>query len=153
MDISNSKAKLRYRPLVSRTAIWLVMIHPGSRCHLLHTKLSEMDYDISYEWKDESDDDPTINLNGKDVIVRKNLHDALVQIRLSEAEQHTWIDALSINQFEIKERNAQIEIMGQIYSGASIVIVWLGNTAENSDTACKMLEEMAAQTVLETTDK
>lgn len=120
----------------------------------MYTKLGAMDYEAwSYERKNESDDSPTIGVNDKDVIVRKNLHDVLVQIRLSEAERHIWIGALSINQSDIKERNAQIEIMGQIYSGVSVAIVLLGNAAENSDTTCRVLKEMAAQTVLETADK
>ena len=110
----------------------------------MYTKLGAMDYEAwSYERKNESDDSPTIGVNDKDVIVRKNLHDVLVQIRLSEAERHIWIGALSINQSDIKERNAQIEIMGQIYSGALLVIVWLSNAAENSDTAFEVLEGIA----------
>ncbi|KAM0174229.1 hypothetical protein ACHAPF_006208 [Botrytis cinerea] len=139
MDASHPETKLRYRPLVSKTAIRLVMIHPGPRDDLIRCHLI--------------DDSPTIGVSDKDVIVRKNLHDVLVQIRLSEAERHIWIGALSINQSDIKERNAQIEIMGQIYSGVSVAIVLLGNAAENSDTTYRILKEMAAQTVLETTDK
>ena len=50
MDASHPETKLRYRPLVSKTAIRLVMIHPGSRddlirCHLMYTKLGAMDYE------------------------------------------------------------------------------------------------------------
>lgn len=118
MDVSRPETKLKYRPLVSKTAIRLVMIHPGPRddlirCHLMYTKLGAMDYEAwSYERKDESDDSPTIGVNDKDVIVWKNLRDALVQIRLSETERHMWIGALSINQSEINERNAQIQNYG-----------------------------------------
>ncbi|TGO29922.1 hypothetical protein BPAE_0009g00170 [Botrytis paeoniae] len=141
------------------TAIRLVVIHPGSggepiRCHLMHTKLGERNYEaLSYEWKEESHDDPRINVNGEDITVRRNLHVALVQLRLSETERHTWIDALSINQSKARERNAQIKIMGQIYSDALRVLVWLGSAAEKSDTALRMLKEVAAQTVLRMTDR
>ncbi|KAJ9604268.1 hypothetical protein H2200_011102 [Cladophialophora chaetospira] len=37
-----------------------------------------------------------------------------------------WIDAICIDQQSIRERNHQVQQMGQIYSGASEVIVWLG---------------------------
>ncbi|KAF7932257.1 hypothetical protein BELL_0282g00080 [Botrytis elliptica] len=158
METSNLRAKLKYRPLVSRTAIRLVVIHPGSgdepiRCHLIHTKLGEIAYEaLSYEWKEESNDDPMINVSGENITVRKNLHDALVHIRLPETGLHIWIDALSIDQSDISERNAQIKIMGQIYSGALSVIVWLGNAAENSDTAFRMLKEIAARAILRRSD-
>lgn len=37
-----------------------------------------------------------------------------------------WIDSLCINQQDIAERNEQVAIMADIYSKASLVIVWLG---------------------------
>lgn len=158
METSNPRAKLKYIPLGFRTSIRLVVIHPGSgdepiRCHLIHTKLDEMAYEaLSYEWKEESNDDPMINVNGENVTVRKNLHDALVHIRLPETGLHIWIDALSIDQSDTSERNAQIKIMGRIYSGALRVIVWLGNAAENSATALRMLEKIATHATLRNTD-
>ncbi|KAF7935350.1 uncharacterized protein EAE97_008257 [Botrytis byssoidea] len=158
MEASHPRAKLKYKSLGSRAAIRLVVIHPGSgdepiRCHLIHTKLGEMAYEaLSYEWKEESNDDPTVNVSGENVTVRKNLHDALVHIRLPETGLHIWIDALSIDQSDTLERNAQIKIMGQIYSGALRVIDWLGNAAENSDTALRMLKEIATHATLRRTD-
>ncbi|TGO41147.1 hypothetical protein BHYA_0026g00540 [Botrytis hyacinthi] len=158
METSHPRPKLKYRSLVFRTAIRLVVIHPGSgdepiRCHLIHTKLGEMAYDaLSYEWKEESNDDSMINVNGENVTVRKNLHDVLVHIRLPETALHIWIDALSIDQSDTSERNAKIKIMGQIYSGTLRVIVWLGNAAENSDTALRMLKEIATHATLRRTD-
>ncbi|TGO12522.1 hypothetical protein BTUL_0087g00350 [Botrytis tulipae] len=158
METSHPRAKLKYKSLGSRTAIRLVVIHPGSgdepiRCHLIHTKLGEMAYEaLSYEWKEESNDDPMINVNGENITVRKNLHDALVDIRLPKTKLHIRIDALSINQSNTSERNAQIKIMGRIYSGALRVIVWLGNAAENSDTAFRMLKEISTHAILRGTD-
>ncbi|KAI9650393.1 hypothetical protein NHQ30_000407 [Ciborinia camelliae] len=154
MGASNSKSRLKYKHLASATSIRLVVIHPGSgatplECHLLHTQLGEMGYEaLSYEWKEASDDDPSIIVNGKNITVRKNLFDALKQIRLPKTDRYIWIDALCINQTCVKERNAQIQIMGQIYSGASRVIVWLGNAMDDSDTAMTMLQDITAQVVL-----
>ncbi|POS73835.1 hypothetical protein DHEL01_v207766 [Diaporthe helianthi] len=41
-----------------------------------------------------------------------------------------WIDALCINQADLDERSAQVQIMPQIYTKASCVIVWLGDDSQ-----------------------
>ncbi|KAF5871170.1 putative ankyrin repeat and sam domain containing protein 6 protein [Botrytis fragariae] len=75
------------------TAIRLVVIHPGSgdepiRCHLMHTKLGERAYEaLSYEWKEESDDDPMINVNGGDITFRKNFGALRVIVWLGSAAE------------------------------------------------------------------
>jgi Heterokaryon incompatibility protein (HET) len=43
-----------------------------------------------------------------------------------------WIDALCIDQANISERTAQVRMMGQIYSGAERVMVWLGEEDDGS---------------------
>lgn len=40
--------------------------------------------------------------------------------------QPIWIDALCINQSDMKERNSQVGMMGSIYSQAFFVFIWLG---------------------------
>ncbi|KAH6666430.1 heterokaryon incompatibility protein-domain-containing protein [Halenospora varia] len=76
--------------------------------------------------------------DGKLLKVTVNLYDALLAIRriprdvgypdIAERERadYLWIDAICINQNDIAERNTQVAIMDQIYSGAKITIVWLG---------------------------
>lgn len=46
-----------------------------------------------------------------------------------------WIDALCINQGDIKERNQQIQRMRFIYSQSTRLVVWLGEQSEDSDLA------------------
>ncbi|KAJ4406457.1 hypothetical protein N0V82_010127 [Gnomoniopsis sp. IMI 355080] len=41
-----------------------------------------------------------------------------------------WIDAICINQADLRERSAQVRIMPQIYSRADCVIVWLGDDSQ-----------------------
>lgn len=43
-----------------------------------------------------------------------------------------WIDAICINQFEIPEKNHQVNMMGKIFAAAGCVISWLGEEADNS---------------------
>lgn len=38
-----------------------------------------------------------------------------------------WIDAICINQTDLDEKGYQVELMGDIYSKASHVLIWLGN--------------------------
>lgn len=45
-----------------------------------------------------------------------------------------WIDAICIDQNSIREKNHQVGIMGDIYSQAAFVFVWLGNEMSSSRT-------------------
>jgi hypothetical protein len=47
--------------------------------------------------------------------------------------RYLWIDAISINQDNAEERNEQVKIMDKIYRGASKVLIWIGQAADNSD--------------------
>ena len=44
---------------------------------------------------------------------------------------YLWVDALCIDQTNIQERASQVSLMGDIYSTADRVIIWLGNTISN----------------------
>lgn len=46
------------------------------------------------------------------------------------ASRFFWVDAICINQDDLEERSAQVQIMPQIYSKASCVIVWLGDDSQ-----------------------
>lgn len=38
-----------------------------------------------------------------------------------------WIDAICINQSNLKEKGHQVALMGRVFSDARRVVVWLGN--------------------------
>jgi hypothetical protein len=40
--------------------------------------------------------------------------------------KYFWIDAICINQDDIPERNSQVQMMGDIYTNATFVMIWLG---------------------------
>ncbi|KAF2851795.1 HET-domain-containing protein [Plenodomus tracheiphilus IPT5] len=102
-----------YRPLLSITTHISDVNHPP-----LYTALS-------YVWGDPT---PTksILLNGHTVLVRRNLWDFLQKARKWQCTGYLWIDALSIDQSSIAERNHQVAIMGDIYRNAAKTIAWLG---------------------------
>ncbi|SPO04674.1 uncharacterized protein DNG_07359 [Cephalotrichum gorgonifer] len=55
-----------------------------------------------------------------------------------------WIDQICINQDDQEEKLDQIYRMGQIYSKAQKVFIWLGTTAHRSDFALESMERMEA---------
>lgn len=68
--------------------------------------------------------------------VTETLYKALKSLRKSGPQlkerfplldhQPLWVDALCINQSDIKERNSQVGIMRSIYSKAMFVFIWMG---------------------------
>ncbi|MCJ1315427.1 hypothetical protein MMC15_000746 [Xylographa vitiligo] len=85
---------------------------------------------LSYTWGAHIDDH-SIMLNGQNIPVRQNLHDALQQIQSSKlVDQYLWIDAICINQGvnkdALNECSGQITLMKQIYEQAAKILVWLG---------------------------
>jgi hypothetical protein len=64
--------------------------------------------------------------DGKRIDITQNLSDALTNIVAIGIDGWLWIDALCINQADFEERSSQVLLMGNIYSSASEVLIWLG---------------------------
>ncbi|GAB1192773.1 hypothetical protein APSETT444_001969 [Aspergillus pseudonomiae] len=60
-------------------------------------------------------------------------------LRLS-AQRPMWIDAISINQEDLAERNTQVALMSNIYRNAISVVVWLGVEDERIHLGLEPLE-------------
>jgi len=80
---------------------------------------------LSYVWGDETLT-KKIKINGKTFTIRGNLWDFLHEARRSEFKTCLWIDAICIDQTADEERSHQVAMMGDIYSNAGNVVVWLG---------------------------
>jgi Heterokaryon incompatibility protein (HET) len=88
---------------------------------------------VSYEWGEEMALDP-IYLKPKgfpddrytEHEVRANLFSALQNFRRGDSDRTIWVDAISINQSYIEERNQQVSLMTEIYQDCSGVLIWLG---------------------------
>ncbi len=93
---------------------------------------------LSYVWG-SSDKPQSISIDKLDMPITANLHAALLRLRDRCIERVLWVDAICINQVDLEERGHQIEFMAEIFSKANRVIVWLGESADNSDQA---LEEI-----------
>jgi hypothetical protein len=55
------------------------------------------------------------------------MHEFLSYAAQSIPMQNLWIDALSIDQSNVSEKNLQVSRMGSIYAEANGVLLWLGN--------------------------
>ncbi|KAH7088438.1 heterokaryon incompatibility protein-domain-containing protein [Paraphoma chrysanthemicola] len=92
---------------------------------------------LSYSWgpKERHDD---ILLNGCTFSVGRSLWSFLHQMREQHLYLTFWIDALSINQADVKEQNHQVQMMREIYSSAHSVWVWLGEVDAATDSNLAM---------------
>lgn len=137
-----------YRPLdTDRNEIRLVTLSPGHfeddiHCILSNVPLNEKPpYEaLSYVWGTGSH--RQIFIDGRPSLITSNLEVALRYLRHTSQPRVMWIDAICINQGDIPERNTQVMHMGDVYSGASRVIAWLGEEDEDSKLAFDALEAL-----------
>ncbi|KAL8665309.1 MAG: hypothetical protein Q9202_002360 [Teloschistes flavicans] len=99
---------------------------------------------LSYAWGDQNKLQ-LIDLNGIRHAVTTDLHSALKHLRPQLEDQLMWIDALCINQQDVKEREFQVSLMRRIYSQAYQVTVWLGEQSHDSDLAFDFLHMLSDQ--------
>ncbi|POS69263.1 hypothetical protein DHEL01_v212343 [Diaporthe helianthi] len=82
---------------------------------------------VSYVWGDA-----TIRrgvwVDGEELAVTRNLFDLLHQVRHPHEVTTLWVDAVCINQEDIKERSHQVALMDTVYSSCSSVYIWLGHS-------------------------
>ncbi|MCJ1368343.1 hypothetical protein MMC16_007485 [Acarospora aff. strigata] len=84
-------------------------------------------------------------LDGRKLMVTRNLYDVLSHIRKSKLWHHYfWIDAICINQSDMDERNSQVQIMDEIYEKAFKVVVWLGTEDESTASVLHIITKLAS---------
>ncbi|KAI4259572.1 MAG: hypothetical protein L6R42_004510 [Xanthoria sp. 1 TBL-2021] len=103
----------------------------------------------------------TITLNDRTFQVQENLHDALSCLvpQIRDSNMLLWVDAICINQDDVKERSVQILHMRYLYSHATQVYGWLGFPRDEmqatlavdlmSDLLAALMERVAAVMSLE----
>ncbi len=93
---------------------------------------------VSYLWGAPGDPRCLISLNGQPYAVQENLESFLAHFDHSQwkiappTRCWLWIDALSIDQRSVSEKNAQVPLMGRIFQQASCVFAWLGHHMEDA---------------------
>jgi hypothetical protein len=100
---------------------------------------------LSYTWGE-----PTpkygIKIDGCDFEIQKNLHTALLRLRLGDCPRRLWADAVCINQEDVAEREAQVSIMQHIYHSATKVIAWIGeDNGLRDERAIEFLHQLSSR--------
>ncbi|KAF4208799.1 hypothetical protein CNMCM8927_008748 [Aspergillus lentulus] len=80
---------------------------------------------ISHDWE-TAGSLGTIMMEGREIMVPKELESALIQLRRVSEGSYVWVDMLSINQLDLDERASQTSLLPHIYGSADYVFVWLG---------------------------
>ena len=121
--------------------IKLVHLLPGDYTQDLRLELrvvplgSPPQYDaLLYCWgKDASP--RTAWVNDHALAIGSNLDCALRHLRPAYGDEPRafWIDALCINQADVKERSAQVQLMSSIYSLAHKLLMWPGSGSPGFD--------------------
>jgi hypothetical protein len=76
------------------------------------------------------------------ISVTSNLESALCHLQREDEIVTLWVDALCINQDDVREKNTQVQMMKDIYENAERVIVWLGTEADDSNVAFQLLRAL-----------
>lgn len=153
LDVQRIKKTYSYSPLL-QGHIRLLKLLPDQdktaplRCSLIDYPLEDLAgsnhlYDaLSYVWG-SPEKTQSISIDSCDLPITTNLHVALLHLRDRFFERIIWVDAISINQQDIQERNSQVQRMAMIYAMASRVIVWIGESDDNSDQALEEIHKIA----------
>ncbi|KAH6977624.1 heterokaryon incompatibility protein-domain-containing protein, partial [Ilyonectria destructans] len=81
---------------------------------------------LSYVWGNASDT-VSITCNGDQMLVTRNLHNALERLRYPDNVRTLWVDGICINQGNTKERSHHVAFMNLVYENADAVLADMGH--------------------------
>ena len=94
---------------------------------------------ISYHWGDEIASNTILvrNFNAdqvrpREIKVRHNFYQGLQHLRMPNMDVWLWVDALCINQQNLREKDIQVKRMAEVFVAAGKVIIWLGEGEDSS---------------------
>jgi hypothetical protein len=131
--------------------IRLITLRPGAGeeplvLNIQHTSLNQRpSYKaLSYVWVPQNSSH-LVQCNDASLAVGGNLRDALRCLRKLDAPRLLWIDRIAIDQNNDGERAQQVGLIGDIYSSASLVVVWLGTADDSTEAAIGLLNDLGGQ--------
>lgn len=121
---------LSLRPSPSLTATLELTLTEASLDNLSTTPQGPNSFEaLSYVWGSPTGTIP-VSCNGHQLLVTPNCESALRHLRLEARDRVLWVDAICIDQGKspesVKERSAQVAMMGEIYQKAARTLCWLG---------------------------
>lgn len=141
---------------LKESEIRLLKLHPGALGEELQADLEVVPLEtnprykaISYVWdpaegsKGEVVKSETLILAQRRVGITPSLRDALQRFRHVDCTVSLWADAVCIDQSDILERAAQVNLMAMVYEQADTVLVWLGEFTPRDAIAFWMIALLA----------
>jgi hypothetical protein len=152
--------KYEYKPLEGPNTLRLLLLIPTSSGYndidaeitIVENgpdSTSDLKYEaVSWCWGSEPADQ-VLRIHEKDGVrafyVSRNLKAGLRALRKHDSVRRLWVDAICINQKNLRERNEQVPKMDRIYGKASGVCVWLGEGSEDSKLAINFIKSNVLQ--------
>lgn len=90
---------------------------------------------LSYVWGKDPPGQYSITCDGVRIPVTRSCESALHHMQRKFGQLKIWVDAVCINQSDLGEKAQQIPLMGEIYSRADHVYIWLGDGTRGTDRA------------------
>jgi hypothetical protein len=144
--------KYKHKRFSDQDSIRLLQLQPGAfdddiRITLLEAPLSKPPkYEaLSYVWGSPTPD-TAISCHGLELLVTENCVLAMRRLRRRIRTRLLWIDAICIDQASGEEKQHQVQLMGDVYSKAEEVIIWLGEKCAHSDFVMSLLSNYSAIT-------
>lgn len=153
----------RYIPLSAPDSLRLVKLHPAHvredpiRISLCEISLAchksdspdRAEYEaLSYVWG-PIQDSRHIKCEQTYISVTSNCESALRHLRWRTRSRTLWVDAICIDQASVEDKEHQVKRMGDIYSCAMQVIVWLGDTMPGTLEAFQHLRKLAQTSMVQ----
>jgi hypothetical protein len=99
---------------------------------------------LSYTWGSGPKTVP-IYLDNSITQVTENLSVALQHFEQDDLSLRIWIDAICINQNDEVEKSQQVGMMAEIFTRASMVLVWLGPSGGDVEEGVDILREIGTE--------
>ncbi|KAI1362778.1 heterokaryon incompatibility protein-domain-containing protein [Xylaria arbuscula] len=115
-----------------RGKIRVLHLLPGSGRNRISCRLEVQDLRdgideaLSYVWG-KREDPKCIWVDDQPFQITSDLYAILLSLRRPSTTRVLWIDAICINQSDLEEKSHQVRLMGEIYSNARIVTIWLSD--------------------------
>jgi hypothetical protein len=157
MPTRQRTTQYKHRRLKSPRSIRVLTLAPSpATAALLEVSLTEIPLDatssrrlsyeaLSYVWGAPKGDRPLI-CDGEQLLVTPNCESALRHLRDGSVARTLWVDSICIDQGDsdesVRERNAQVALMGEVYHQATRTFCWLGEGNEYTTQVFTHLEKI-----------
>ncbi|KAF6220712.1 hypothetical protein HO133_003145 [Letharia lupina] len=150
-------APYQYSPLKEDlNEIRVLILQPGDFTADLHISIHKVGLTLdappiyealSYVWgTTDNPVDIKIGPSGSDrLAITQNLAVALPYLRYQDKIRTLWIDAICVNQQDLRERSSQVKKMADIYRLADRAVVWLGTEKDNSAHVLRILSQLSSE--------